>query len=60
MLDKMTKQKLTTFNITNRSTQIRLKENIVELKEEKRSMTRFVTASRSRDDIDLPYIFGKS
>lgn len=56
--EKMTKRKLPTFVRSNNTTKIQLKDKVVELKEEKRLMTRFVLASRSREDIDLPKIFG--
>ena len=56
--EKMTKRKLPTFVASNKTTHVQLKEKVVELKEEKRQMTRFIVASRSREDIDLPHIFG--
>ena len=56
--EKMTKRKLPTFVASNKTTHVQLKEKVVELKEEKRLMTQFIVASRSREDIDLPHIFG--
>ena len=56
--DKMTKRKLPTFVSANKTTKVKLKDRVLELKEERRLMTRFLMASRSREDIDLPEIFG--
>ena len=38
---------------------IKLKDKIIQLKEEKNLMTRFIIASRMREEIDLPALLGK-
>ena len=57
--DKMTKRKLPTLVSANKTTKVKLIDRVLELKEERRLVTRHrLMTSRSREDIDLPEIFG--
>ncbi len=38
---------------------IKLKDKVIQLKEERTLMTRFIIASRMREEIDLPALLGK-
>ena len=41
-----------------KATKVPLKEKIVQLKEERSLMTRFIIASHKRSEIDLPFYLG--
>ena len=56
--DPVVKRKLPFAEITKR-VQMKINDKIMQLKEEKQLMTKFIVASRTRDDIDLPHHFGK-
>ena len=56
--DKMTKCKQSTYVAANKTAKIKLKDQVVELKEERRLMTQFVIASKSCENMNLPQIFG--
>ena len=57
--DPVVKRKLPTFAETAKTVQMKINDKVIQLKEEKQLMSKFVVASRSRDEIDLPYYFGK-
>ena len=57
--DPMKKRKMPTFADTSKSFKTKVDDKIVEIKEEKRLLAKFVIASRRRDDIDLPAYFGR-
>ena len=57
--DHMKLRKLHTFSSTKKSVKVKLQEKMVTLREERNLMTRFVLASRSRPEIDLPNYLGK-
>ena len=57
--DPMKKRKMPTFADTSKSYKTKVDDKIVEIKEEKRLLTKFVIASRRRGDIDLPAYFGR-
>ena len=57
--DPMKKRKMPTFTDTSKSFKTKVDDKIVEIKEEKRLLAKFVIASRKRDDIDLPAYFGR-
>ena len=42
-----------------KSCNIKAKEGVVNIKEERKLMSRFIVASRTRQDIDLPYYFAQ-
>ena len=52
--DTIKKVKLPTFVTNNKQVTIQVNKQLVNIKEERKLMTRFVIASRSRPDIDLP------
>ena len=56
--DRMQKRNLKTFSSLAKKTKVKLKDKVVELKEERSLMTRFIIASRTRPEIQLPEIFG--
>ena len=56
--DPMVKRKLPTFAETTKKVNVKVNNKVVQLKEEKKLMTKFIIASRKREDIDLPYYFG--
>ena len=53
------KRKIPTFKIHIKSCNAKTKEGVVNIKEEHKLMSRFIVASRTRQDIDLPYYFGE-
>lgn len=53
------KRNLPTFTDTKKTYNMKIADKIIQLKDEKRLMTKFIVASRRREDIDLPYYFGK-
>ena len=55
--DPMVKRKLPTFAETTKKVNVKVNK-LVQLKEEKKLMTKFIIASRKREDINLPYYFG--
>ena len=54
----MVKRKLQPFPETTKKVNVKVNNKVVQLKEEKKLMTKFIIASRKREDIDLPYYFG--
>ena len=54
----LVKTKLPTFAKALASTEMKIADTVVRLKEEKQLLTKFIIAARSRDDIDLPGYFG--
>ena len=56
--DSRKKRNLSTFKTMVKATKVPLKEKIVQLKEERSLMTRFIIASRKRSEIDLPFYLG--
>ena len=57
--EKMSKRNLLTFKSSSKTMKIKLKDKIIQLKEERNLMTRFIIASRMREGIDLPALLGK-
>ena len=57
--DRMKKRNLKLFSSLAKKTKVALKDRVVQLKEERSLMTRFVIASRTRTEIQLPEIFGR-
>ena len=58
--DTITKEKLPTFITSNKQVTVKINKQLVNVKEERKLMSRFVIASRSRSDIDLPNYFATS
>ena len=56
--DKMTKKKLQTYKNDNVSTEIRVGDKIVKIKEERGLLHRLIVISRSRPDVDLKDCIG--
>ena len=54
----MVKRKLPTFAETTKKVHVKVNNKVVQVKEEKKLMTKFIIASRKWEDIDLPYCFG--
>ena len=54
--DPMVKRKLPTFAQTTKKVNVKVNNKVVQLKEEKTLMTKFILASRKQKYIDLPYI----
>ena len=44
-----------TFNIHVKSCNVNPNEGVMNIKEERKQMSHFIVASRTRPDIDLPY-----
>ena len=57
--EPLKKRKIPTFKMHVKSCNIKTKEGVVNIKEERKLMSRFIVASRTRQDIDLPYYFGE-
>ena len=57
--DTMTKKKLVTFRSLTKSVTLKIKNKIVNLKEERGLMTRLLVISRSRPGIDISDLFAK-
>ena len=56
--DKVTKRKFKTFKNTNSVTEIRLRDKVVKVKEERGLLQRFIIISRSRQELDLKECIG--
>ena len=56
---EMSKRNLLTLKSSSKTMKIKLKDKIIQLKEERNLMTRFIIASRMREEIDLPALLGK-
>ena len=56
---RMTKRMLKTFKTNAKTIKVKLKDKVVQLNEERNLMSRFIIASRVRNEINLPNIFGK-
>ena len=54
----MVKRKLPIFAETTKKVNAKVNNKVVQLKEEKTLMTKFIIISTKREDIDLPYYFG--
>ena len=54
---KMTLRKLISFKTNLKTIETKLKDKVVQLKEGRNLMSRFVIASRVREEINLPDIF---
>ena len=57
--ETLKKRKIPTSKMHVKSCNIKTKEGVVNIKEERKLMSRFIVASRTRQDIDLPYYFGE-
>ena len=57
--EPLKKRKIPTFKMHVKSCNIKTKEGVVNIKEERKLMSHFIVASRTRQDIDLPYYFGE-
>ena len=57
--EKMSKTNLLTFKSSSNPMKIKLKDKIIQLKEERNLMTRFIIASRMREETELPALLGK-
>ena len=57
--DPLTKRKFPTFASNIKSTTVKIKDQLVNIKDERKFMTRLVVASRTRPEIDLKYYLGK-
>ena len=57
--EPLKKRKIPIFKMHVKSCNIKTKEGVVNIKEERKLMSRFIVASRTRQDIDLPYYFGE-
>ena len=55
----LTKRKLPTLASNNKIVKAKIQNQIINIKAERKSMTRFVIASRSRPEIDLPKYLGE-
>ena len=53
------KEKLPTFESLNKKITVKVNKKTVSIKEERKLMSRFVIASRTRQDIDLSHYFGE-
>ena len=51
------RERLPTFAETTKKVNVKVNNKVVQLKEEKKLMTKFIIASRKQEDIDLPYYF---
>ena len=52
------KEKLNTFSSNNKKVTVSVNKQLVQVREEKKLMTRLLVASRTRPDIDLPKYLG--
>ena len=57
--EPLKKRKIATFKMYVESCNIKTKEEVVNIKEERKLMNRFIVACTTRHDIDLPYYFGE-
>ena len=55
----MVQRKLPAFAERTKKVNVKVNNKVVQLKEEKKLMAKFIIASRKQEDIDLPYYFGK-
>ena len=51
--EKMSKRNLLTFKSSSKTMKIKLKDKIIQLKEERNLMTQFIIANRTREEIDF-------
>ena len=56
--DPLSKTRLKTFEETLKRTDVKLKDKVVNLKQDRKMMTRLIIASRKREEIDLPHYLG--
>jgi len=56
--DKITKMKLGTYKTANASTEIKVGDSMVKIKEERGLLQRFIVISRSRPELDLKECIG--
>ena len=56
--DKITKKKLGTYKTANASTEIKVGDSIIKIKEERGLLQRFIVISRSRPELDLKECIG--
>ena len=56
--DTLPKSKLKTFDDTLKRTSVKLKDQVINLKQDRKMMARLIIASRKREEIDLPYYLG--
>ena len=54
----LSKTRLKTFEETLKRTSVKLKDKIVNLKQDRKMTTRLIIASRKREEIDLPHYLG--
>ena len=57
--EPLKKRKIPTFKMHVKSCNIKTKEGVVNIKEERKLVSCFIVASRTRQDIDVPYYFGE-
>ena len=57
--DTITKEKIPAFVFNNKEITITVNKELVNIKEEKKLLLRFLVALRSRPDIDLSYYLGE-
>ena len=57
--EPLKKRKIPAFKMHVKSCNIKTKEGVVNIKEERKLMSRFIVASRTGQDIDLSYYFGE-
>ena len=57
--DPLTKRKLPTFSNNKKTATVSVGHKLINVREERKLMTRFIIASRSPSDIDLPSYLGK-
>ena len=57
--DTIMKEKIPTFVFSNKETTITVNKGLVNIKEERKLMSRFLVALYSRPDIDLSYYLGE-
>ena len=55
ILNKISKRKLKTFTVINKVVKVHIKDKVVKLKEEPKSMSRLIVVSRNKKG-DFPYI----
>ena len=52
----MSKKTLKTFTALNKEVKVKIKDQVIKLKEKRKFMSRLILFSRKREGIDFPYI----
>ena len=52
----MSKKTLKTFTALNKEVKVKIKDQVIQLKEKRKFMSRLILFSRKREGIDFPYI----